>query len=188
MKTILKISALCLIVMTYYPDLSIAQDSKKLAKEKNAEKFDEAPTRESQALFAVNAADLALTDAAISKLAATNASSAEIKNFAKMLADEQEKNYVELKTLSDKMNTTIPAAMSERNQEKYNTLSKLKGHDFDHAYSAYLKQSYKENIALYQNEADKGSKADYKKWSAQKLPALKTQQAKAEKLHQPNHK
>jgi len=146
-------------------------DSKEIAKDENKEKFDTSMIKD-DTKFAVAAADGGMMEVQLGKLALTNASSTSVKQFAQMMVDDHSKANSELKTLAVAKNITIPDALSNKNQDKYNDLAKKKGTDFDKAYASFMVDDHKEDIDAFKKEAEKGMDPDLKAWAAGKLPVL----------------
>jgi putative membrane protein len=146
-------------------------DSKKIAKDENKEKFDSTSIEE-DTKFAVAAADGGMMEVELGKLALTNASSAKVKEFAQMMVDDHGKANAELKALAQTKNISIPSSLSNKKQDKYNDLAKMKGVDFDKAYTSFMVDDHKEDIEAFRKEAEKGNDMELKNWASTKLPIL----------------
>jgi putative membrane protein len=108
----------------------------------------------------------------LGKLALTNSSAPAVKKFANMMIEDHTKANAELKALAEKKNITVPAVLSNKNQDDYNDLSKKKGADFDKAYTSFMVKDHKDDIDEFKKEADKGTDADLKDWASGKVPVL----------------
>ncbi len=146
-------------------------DSKKEAVADNKEKFDSTDIQD-DTKFAVAAADGGMMEVQLGKLALTNGSSKKVKQFAQMMIDDHGKAGDELKTLAAGKNITLPATLSNKNQDSYNDLAKKKGAAFDKAYTSFMVSDHKDDIGDFQKEADKGKDSTIKDWAAGKLPLL----------------
>lgn len=146
-------------------------DPKKEAAEENKAKFD-STNLEDDTKFAVAAADGGMMEVELGKLALVNGSSKTIKQFAQMMIDDHSKAGEELKALATSKNITLPAALSNKNQDALNDLSKKKGNDFDKAYASFMVDDHKEDIDEFRKQAENGKDADLKNWAAGKVPVL----------------
>jgi putative membrane protein len=147
------------------------EDSKEVANEANDKKFDDSKM-EDDADWAVKAADGGMTEVALGKLAATNASNPKVKELGKMMVEDHSKANEELKSLAQKKGITLPTSMSEEHQKDHDDLAKLKGADFDRKYAEMMVDDHQEDIDEFQKEADHGKDADVKSWAAGKVPVL----------------
>ncbi|MEO8173620.1 MAG: DUF4142 domain-containing protein [Sediminibacterium sp.] len=147
------------------------KDSKEVAKDENNQKFD-STNIEGDTKFAVALADGSMFEVEASKLAATNASAANVKDFAKMMVTDHSGANAELKDLAAKKNISLPMTLSEAKQKKYNELAAKKGVDFDNAYVDCMVDEHKDAVDALQKEADKGNDADLRSWATGKLATI----------------
>ncbi len=147
------------------------KDSKQEATTENKEKFD-STNKEADTKFAVAAADGGMMEVEASKLAATNASATNVKDFAKMMVADHGAANKELKDVAAQKNISLPVALGDDNQKKYNGLAAKKGTDFDKAYIDCMIDGHKDAIAVFQKEAEKGNDADLRTWASGKLPTI----------------
>jgi putative membrane protein len=148
------------------------EDTKEVAEDQNEEKFDDSNI-EKDTEFAVKAADGGMLEVELGKLAQTNAASPEVKKFAQMMVDEHTKANDELKTVAAQKNITLPAAMGEKCQKKYNDLAEKKGKDFDKDYISLMVSDHKDVVDEFEKEAEKGNDPELKAWAGEKLPTLR---------------
>jgi putative membrane protein len=147
------------------------RDSKDMAEEQNDDTFDDSDA-EKDTEFAVAAADGGLLEVQLGELAATSASSPQVKQFANMMVDEHSKANEELKTLAKEKNISLPTTLSEKNQERYNDLAKKSGDEFDEAYIDLMVKDHKKDLDEFKKEADKGNDMAIAAWAAGKVPVL----------------
>ena len=156
-----------------HTDLSDTEgDSKKMAKDQNDEKFDDSDIKK-DAKFAVNAADGGMLEVEVGKLAASKGSSKVVKDFAKHLVEDHSKANEELKALALSKSISLPEALSEKNQKKYDKLNEKSGAEFDKDFIDLMVSDHKDDIDLFEKEADKGNDPELKSFAAGKLPTLK---------------
>ena len=106
------------------------------------------------------------------KLAVTNGSTAEVKDIGKMMIADHTKANTKLMSLGKSKGVTLPTAMDEKFQGKYDKLAKETGADFDKAYIKAMVASHKANIALFEARAKKGDDADITEFATKTLPKL----------------
>jgi putative membrane protein len=147
------------------------KDSKEVAKEENNQKFD-STNIEGDTKFAVALADGSMFEVEASKLAATNASAANVKDFAKMMVTDHSGANAELKDVALKRTSACLPVLSEAKQKKYNDLAAKKGADFDKAYVDCMVDEHKDAVDALQKEAEKGNDAELRSWAAGKLATI----------------
>lgn len=157
------------------------KDSKDVAEEQNDQKFDDTKL-EDDSEFVVAAADGGMFEVELGKLAEKNAVSKSVKDFASMMVKDHGKAGDELKALAAQKNITIPAALSEDKQKKYNDLAEKKGADFDKAYVSLMVDDHKEDIKEFEDASKDAVDAEVKAWAAGKLPTLNEHLAKVQNL------
>jgi putative membrane protein len=147
------------------------EDSTEVAEDQNEAKFEDKKI-EDDTDFAVEAADAGMFEVEAGKLAQTNASSAKVKEFGQTMIDEHSKANEELKSLAQQKNITLPGAIGEDHQKKYDDLATKKGTDFDKAYTETMVKGHEKVIDAFKKEAEKGNDTDVKMWAAGKLSTL----------------
>jgi putative membrane protein len=163
-------------------DSNKSEDTKDVAEEQNEQKLDDT-SLEDDSEFAVAAADGGMMEVQLGELAQTNATSADVKKFAKTMAEEHGKANEELKALAQLKNITLPMSLSDDKQKKYDDLSKKKGTEFDKAYISYMVDDHKEDVSEFEEAAEDAKDAEVKSWAAGKVPTLKHHLEMAEALN-----
>lgn len=148
-------------------------DSKEIAEDQNEEKFDDT-TLEKDSEFAVEAADAGMMEVQLGQLAQTNASSDDVKAFAQQMVSDHKTANDELAALAQQKGITLPAAMSEKCQNKYNDLSTKTGKDFDKAYMDLMVKDHKDAVDAFKKEAEKGEDAEIRTWASGKVATLES--------------
>jgi putative membrane protein len=146
-------------------------DSKRVAMEENKSKLSKEMCKDSK--FAVCAADGGMLEIKLAELAQTNASSASVKQFANTMITDHGKANQELKALAADKKISLPSKLSDKSQKTYDWFAKMKGEDFDKAYSKCMTRDHKMDICEFEKEAKKGKDPEMKKWAADKVPVLK---------------
>lgn len=156
-----------------HTDLSDTQgDSKDIAKDQNDQKFEDSDIKK-DAKFAVNAADGGMLEVELAALAQKNGSSKVVKDFSKHIMEDHTKANEELKALALSKSISLPTALSEKNLNKVDKLSKKTGSEFDKDYIDFMISDHKDDIDLFEKEAEKGNDPELKAFAAGKLPTLK---------------
>lgn len=156
-------------------------DSKDSATEQNEVALDNTAMGDDSD-FAVDAALGGLMEVKFGELAKTNASSQAVKDFGAMMVTDHTNANEELKALAQKKNITLPQALDDDKQRKYDEFAKKKGAEFDRDYMALMVEDHKEDIEDFKDQAQKGKDADLKAFAAGKIPVLEHHLAEAEKV------
>ena len=146
-------------------------DSKEVAEDQNEVKFEDSKI-EDDTEFAVEAADASLFEIQAGQLALKNATTPEVKKLAQQMIDDHTKASEELKGLAQTKNISLPTALSEKCQKKYNDLSEKKGIDFDDAYTDLMVKNHKDVVDQFKKESEKGNDAELRAWAGEKVAAL----------------
>jgi putative membrane protein len=163
-------------------DTKKTEDTKEVAEDQNEAKFDNTDL-EDDTEFAVAAADGGMMEVKLGELAATKASSAAVKDFAKSMVKDHSKANDELKALAQQKNITLPAALSDDKQKKYDDLAKKSGKDFDKAYASFMVEDHKEDVSEFEEAARDAKDPDIKAWAAGKVPTLQHHLEMAKTVH-----
>ena len=148
------------------------EDATEVAEEKNEEKFDTTKVEE-DAEFMVEAASGGMLEVNLGEVVAKNAMSAKVKEFGAMMVADHTKANVELKALAAAKNISLPAAPSDKHQEKIADITKEKGMEFDKDYIDFMIDDHEKDIKLFEEEAEDGKDAEIKAFAADKIPTLK---------------
>ena len=113
-----------------------------------------------------------MAEVQLGQLAQTKGHSQAVKDLgARLVADHSKANDM-LKSIASKDNMTLPTSMDAKAQAEYNKLQNLSGADFDREFVNHAIKDHKEDIAMFQREADHGTNPDIKNWASQQLPTL----------------
>lgn len=145
-------------------------NSKKVAENKNDEKFD---TRrdEKDAQFVVDNVSNIYGEISLSELAERHASDAEVKKVAGEVRKECGSLLNQLKKYADKKAISIPTSESEKEKTKIQKLSSDKA--FDKEWSNELRDLNKETIDNFENAATSLSDEELKGWVTASLPEIR---------------
>jgi putative membrane protein len=154
-------------------------DSKEIAEDLNEAKFDSLSI-EKDTEFAVDVTDGLMLEVKLGVLAQEHGNSLKVKEFGKLMVEEQTKVNEELKSLSSKKNISLPVGLSDKSQKKYDELAKKNGADFDKAFAKTVAKGHRDVIALFQRESETGSDNELREWASGKLPELQHHLSMAE--------
>ena len=94
-----------------------------------------------------------LAEVKLGQLAATKASSEDVKEFgAKMVADHAQMSR-DLAPLADSMGIRLPKDLSKPDQAEYDKLSKLSGDDFDKEYITVMLDDHRKDLRAFRQES-----------------------------------
>ncbi len=151
------------------------KDSTEVAEEKNEQKMDSTNTEnmEDDQEFMVGAASGGLMEVEVSKMAAQNAASAKVKQFAQMLVKDHTKANEELKALAAKKNVTLPPTPGEDHQKHIDDMKNMKGADFDKRYVSMMVDDHEKDITKFEKAAENAKDAELKAFASKTLPVLR---------------
>ena len=132
--------------------------------------------------FVDKAADANMTEIQLAKIALDNGQKQDVKDFANRMIADHGKADDELRPIAHEINVTLPEKVSAEHQQTISKLSKLKGEEFDKAYSSAMVNDHKKVVAMFEKAEKDVQGADLKKYAEQTLPTLKEHLEVAEKL------
>jgi putative membrane protein len=106
------------------------------------------------------------------RLAAKNAASAEVRQYAQRMVDDHTKANQELKGLASKKGVTLPAELDQKHRAMQDKRSKMKGEAFDRAYMQHMVSAHQEAVKLFATESKSGKDQDAQGWAGKTLPVL----------------
>ncbi|RZJ77280.1 MAG: DUF4142 domain-containing protein, partial [Flavobacterium sp.] len=128
---------------------------------------------ESDAKFTTDVAASGMAEVELGKLAVTKTTNAEIKAFADMMVNDHGKANADLMAIASTKNITLPTALDEMHQKKYDDLAKLSGKDFDKEYVNAMVDGHEKTWDLLDKESKDGKDADLKAFAAKTAPVVK---------------
>lgn len=146
-------------------DTAAVKDSAKTATPAAAQSQDDAAT-------AAKFVEGGTMEVKLGNLAQTNASNQKVKDFGKMMVQDHTKAGDELKALAKKKGWTFSEDLGADKKAKYDEMAAKKGADFDKAYSSFMVDDHKEDIADYKKAAAEGKDSDFKAFAQKTLPTL----------------
>jgi putative membrane protein len=122
--------------------------------------------------FMMNAAMGGMEEVEMGKLAASNATNADVKAFGQRMVDDHTKANDQLKQLAQTKGVTLPTDMSKAQHADMTKLGKMTGDAFDHAYVKMMVKDHKKDVADFSKESKSGKDSDLKSWAGTTLPTL----------------
>ena len=122
--------------------------------------------------FALKAANGGMMEVELARLAATKATSQEVKKFAQMIMDDHVRANDELQSLATQKNIILPATLSDESRNNVERLSKLSGTDFDREYMELMVEDHEEDVDLFKKASDETKDPEVKAFAAKTLPKL----------------
>lgn len=181
MKKFIAASVLLALCIAACENRQRSSDSKEVAEDQNEAKFDNTRV-EPDAEFAVKAADGGMMEVELGNLAQTKAIHKEVKDFGKMMTTDHSGANGELKSLAQTRNISLPGALSEDKQKKYNELNGKQADEFDREYISFMIKDHEEDIEEFREQANEGKDPDLRKWAASEIPTLEHHLAEARRI------
>jgi putative membrane protein len=133
--------------------------------------------------FAKEAAMGGMAEVDLGKLAASNGSGADVKQFGQRMVDDHSKANDELKSWAAQKNVTLPTDLNAKHKAEHAHLEKMTGSAFDRAYMAAMVADHNQDVAAFQRESKAAKDADLKAWAAKTLPTLQDHQKSAKEIN-----
>lgn len=156
-------------------------ENNKMAEDANKEAFNNT-AMENDAEFATKAATGSMMEVELGKIAMTNASLPAVSQFGQTMVTDHSAANEELKGAAQAKGITLPDMPDNDQQKKIEDLRGKKGHDFDKDYIDMMVKDHKDDIDLFEKEAEKGNDADLRAWANAKLPTLREHLRMAESI------
>jgi putative membrane protein len=118
------------------------------------------------------AAQTDMMEAHLGQVAAEQAASQNVKDFAQMLVTDHTNDYNQLTAAAGKASLTVPKGLDAAHDKMIAPLAKMKGAAFDRRFAQEMVTGHQKAIAEYQRESQNGQNADLKAYATQALPTL----------------
>jgi putative membrane protein len=122
--------------------------------------------------FIEKAAKGGMAEVELAKLAQEKASSDQVKQFAKRMADDHSKANDQLKSLAASKGVTLPTELDRSDRRALDKLAKKSGADFDREYMEHMVSDHKKDVGDFKSEAKGAKDAELKSFAASTLPTL----------------
>ncbi|MDT3402904.1 DUF4142 domain-containing protein [Mucilaginibacter terrae] len=124
--------------------------------------------------WAVAAANSGMAEVELSKLAATKATNAKVKEFAAMMVKDHGGANQKLMDLAKAKNITLPTTVGEDEQKTMADLQTKSGADFDKAYVDVMVKDHKKAVDHFEKASKDAKDAEIKAFATETLPTLKS--------------
>jgi putative membrane protein len=128
------------------------------------------------------AAQTDMLEAHLGQMAADQAGSQGVKDYASMLVTDHTADYQQLTALAAKDNLTVPKGLDAAHDRMIAPFDKLKGAAFDSHYVHEMVAGHTEAIGVYKKEAADAENADVKSYASGTLPTLNKHLDQAKEL------
>jgi putative membrane protein len=152
-------------------------DSKQIAMDLNKPKNDIA--KEQDERFLVSAAEFDFEQILLGKLAYQRATSADIKEFAKMMEDAHRTSKSELGSMGIVKSIAVPSTPTKAAHAVYDKVNAVSVDEFDAAYLTQVISRHNEAINLFEQCIGANHDPDIRNWAITRLPDLRLHLAKA---------
>jgi len=153
--------AACCLVLVATPALS---------QKKHADHAAATPMTDQQ--FIDLAAQTDMLEAHLGQMAANQASSDDVKNYAQMLVTDHTADYQQLQTMAAKDGLTVPPGLDDEHNKMIAPFEKLNGKAFDQRYIHEMIEGHTKAIAVYTKESSEAQSGDVKSYAAATLTTL----------------
>jgi putative membrane protein len=117
----------------------------------------------------------------LGKLAASRASSPQVRAFGEQMVVDHTKVNHELKLLADKKGVELDKPEAESSD--YKKLAALKGKDFDREYVKLMVDDHEKDVKDFDKQSKKNSDPNLSAWCSKTLPTLKHHLSMIQQIH-----
>jgi putative membrane protein len=139
-------------------------------------------TNRDVATFLVKSADARMMDAQEGWLAAEKGSSRAVKNYGKLMMQDQEKLLTAIRTLAKKKNVALPPAISHKKERGRNGLADESGNDFDKKFVKMMTIDHERDVKLFR-KALASKDADVRAFAKKYLPMIESHLQKIQAMN-----
>jgi putative membrane protein len=122
--------------------------------------------------FMKEAAVGGMAEVEMGKLAATKATSADVKKFGQMMVDDHTKANNDLKALAAKKGVTLPTDLDSSHKATMDDLREQAAADFDKEYVEEMVDDHEEDVAKFEDEAKNATDPDVRAFAQKTQPVL----------------
>jgi putative membrane protein len=138
--------------------------------------------------FVNTAATMDMTGANEGQMAQNKASRAEVKDFARMLVQDDSQQYGQLAELAAKNGVSVPKGINTGRIPTAKQLASLNGTRFDQQFARDQIAAEQRSLAIFKHEAHYGQNAELKAFANKMIPVIQTDLKRAEECSKaPKH-
>lgn len=134
------------------------------------------------AKFLMDAARGDVAEIKLGQLAQQKGQSEGVREFGKMLEEDHSKAGKETAELAKDLDVVPPAQPSAEQMQKYESLERLSGAEFDREFVAAMVKGHQEEIAKYEKQAQSANNSKVAELAEDTLPTLREHLAVAQRL------
>ena len=150
------------------------EDPKEVAEDQNDKKFRDNEKKDDDADFLVDAAESDLMEIELGNLALMNGTNPAVKEFARKLIIDHTNSVNELKPFAEKLQVSLPAAITDKGLKKLNDLKgENLGKDFDKRFAGIMVNNHENAITNMQHASEVAHDLAVRTWASNKVPILK---------------
>lgn len=128
------------------------------------------------------AAQTDMTEAHLGQMAADQATSQDVKDYAQTLVTDHTNDYNTVTSVAGKASLNVPKGLDPEHEKMVMPFHSLKGAAFDHKYISEMVTGHTKAIAVYTKESNDAQSADLKAYASQTLPTLQKHLDRAKEL------
>lgn len=132
--------------------------------------------------FAEDLATGSTNEVALSQLADSHASNADVKSFAQMMVTDHTQLNSKLSDLAQKKGLDLSSSIEKGQKKGVSSLSKKNGGDFDKAYIKQMVKGHKDTADLLKDEAADSKDPEFQQLANEALPTVLSHLQKAQDL------
>src|SRR4029453_16620859 len=132
--------------------------------------------------FAKEAAIGSMAEVDLGHLAASKASSPDVKQFGQRMVDDHGKANEELKSWASQKSVNLPTELDAKHKAEHEKLEKLSGDAFDRAYMTSMVADHNKDVAEFQRQSKSAKDPDLRAWATKTLPTLQDHQKSAKEI------
>ena len=118
------------------------------------------------------AAQTDMLEAHLGQMAANQASSQAVKDYAQMLVTDHTDDYKQLGTIAAKAGLTVPTGLDAEHDKIIAPFEKLNGAAFDTRYEHLMVEGHTKALEIYKKEATGAQSPDLQSYASQTIPTL----------------
>lgn len=113
-----------------------------------------------------------MLEAHLGQMAANQASSQAVKDYAQMLVTDHTSDYQQLGMIAAKAGLTVPKGLNAENDKIIAAFGKLNGAAFDTRYAHAMIDGHTKAIAIFTKESTGAQSTDLQSYASQTIPTL----------------
>jgi len=134
--------------------------------------------------FATQAATIGQAEIELGRLAQKNSEDVNVKRYGERMVKDHTAAAAKLSKAAEAQNLRLPKELDMQHKAVIDKLSKMKGKEFDAAYSAEMAKGHDKAVALFESAAqDAAMPSDLKQFATATLPTLEEHRELAHNLH-----